>query len=168
MMGTNEALLAELQQEAKTTRKLLERVPQQALEWRPHEKSMTLGRLASHLAELPQWASMTIDRNELDLNTLPPTGLNSSSVQEILEVFDKSIADASESLKGLSDQKLMELWRLRRGDKVFFELPKIAVLRSVVFNHQVHHRGQLSVYLRLQDVPVPSIYGPSADEPFPF
>jgi len=165
-MGINQSLLAELQQEAPTTRKLLERVPAAALAWKPHDKSMTLGRLASHVAELTGWISVTIDTPELDLDSIKTTGMNSSSAQEILESFDANLVKASESLKAVTDQQLMETWRLRKGERVLLELPKIAVLRGVVFNHLIHHRGQLSVYLRLQDVPLPSIYGPTADEPF--
>jgi uncharacterized damage-inducible protein DinB len=164
-MGINQSLLAELQQEAPTTRKLLERVPAPALTWKPHDKSMTLGRLASHVSELTGWIAAVIDTPELDLEPIKTTGMNSSNVEEILEAFDKNLAKATESLKTVTDQQLMETWRLRKGERVLLELPKIAVLRGVVFNHLIHHRGQLSVYLRLQDVPLPSIYGPTADEP---
>ena len=165
-MAINQSLLAELQQEAPTTRRLLERVPETALAWKPHEKSMTLGRLASHVAELTGWISVTIDTRELDLEPIKTAGMNSLSVQEILETFDANLMKASGSLQTVTDQQLMENWRLRKGERVLFDLPKIIVLRGVVFNHLIHHRGQLSVYLRLQDVPLPSIYGPTADEPF--
>jgi uncharacterized damage-inducible protein DinB len=166
MMGVNESFMAELQYEAQTTRRLLERVPAAALAWKPHEKSMTLGRLASHVAEIPHWIPAIIETSEFDIGAANSTGMNSSDVQEILDAFDANVIKAKESLKSVTDQQLMEKWRLRRGDHVLFELPKIAVLRSMAFSHQVHHRGQLSVYLRLQDVALPSIYGPTADEPF--
>jgi len=163
-MGLNEPILNEFQQEAKTTRKLLERVPQDALGWKPHEKSMTLERLAVHVAELFGWPAMVLSSDELDFSKMdhkPPTIRDAS---DILTLFDKGVAGALELLKSQTDAQLLKSWKLRSGEQVFFEMPRIAVLRSMVLNHSIHHRGQLSVYLRLRNVPIPSIYGPSADE----
>ena len=162
-MKLTELILGELQQEAATTRKMLERVPEAALAWQPHEKSMSLGRLASHVAGLfGTWLTASLSQDEFDLaDSLP---LNAESVSDILEAFDRNVASAIELLKTQSDESLSTPWRLKRGGQVLFELPRWAVLRSMVLNHIIHHRGQLSVYLRLLEVPVPSIYGPSADE----
>lgn len=163
-MALNRALLAELEQEAKTTRKLLERVPEQKFSWQPHEKSMSLGRLATHVAEMMGWLEATLNLNELDLaGDYQPVVANTN--KELVALFDKNLARCVELLNKATDEQLHQPWRLRKGDHVLFELPKIAVIRSMVFNHVIHHRGQLSVYLRLLDVPLPSIYGPTADEP---
>jgi uncharacterized damage-inducible protein DinB len=164
-MGIGEPLAAELKQEAATTRRLLERVPEDKLDWRPHEKSMTLGRLAGHVAELPSLLGPVLGMDEFDFASGVFKPLNATSVAQILEKFDKSIADGVEGLKGLEDARAFEKWRLRSGDKVIFEGPRAVIVRGLVFNHVVHHRGQLSVYLRLLDVPLPAIYGPTADEP---
>jgi uncharacterized damage-inducible protein DinB len=164
-MGMGEPLAAELKQEAATTRRLLERVPEDKLEWRPHEKSMTLGRLAGHVAELPSLLGPVLGAEELDFAAGNFKPFNATSVAEILERFDKNIADGVEGLKGLEDARAFDKWRLRSGDHVIAELPRAAIVRGLVLNHVVHHRGQLSVYLRLLDVPLPSIYGPTADAP---
>ena len=163
-MKLYEMIAAELQQETATTRKLLERVPQDSFAWKPHEKSMTLGQLAAHVANLhDKWLSATVAQDGFDLAESKP--LKAESVTEILESFDKSVSGAVELLRAQSDQGLFTTWRLKRGGQVLFELPRWAVLRAMVFNHIIHHRGQLSVYLRLLNVPLPSIYGPTADEP---
>ena len=163
-MGMGEPLAAELKQEAATTRRLLERVPEDKLEWRPHDKSMTLGRLAGHVAELPSLLGPLLNAEELDFASGQYTPFNATSVAEILEKFDKNIEVGTEGLKGMTDESAFEKWRLRSGDHVIFEGPRAVVARGLVFNHVIHHRGQLSVYLRLLDVPLPSIYGPTADE----
>jgi uncharacterized damage-inducible protein DinB len=164
-MGLNEPILAEFQQEAKTTRKLLERVPQDALGWKPHEKSMTMERLAVHIAELYGWPSIVLASNELDFSRMDYTPPKINGISDLLEFFDKAVTGAVDLLKTQTDEQLVQLWKLRTGEKVFFEMPRLAVIRSMVLNHTIHHRGQLSVYLRLRNVPIPSIYGPSADEP---
>src|SRR5215203_1897901 len=163
-MSLSQALLPEFDQEMKTTRRALERVPTANLSWQPHPKSMTLGYLATHLAELPGWGSMTVQTDELDFGTGPyvPTILSESA--QIVALFDENVAKSREALLGVSDEELMKPWTLRKGDHVIFTMPKIAVLRAMVMNHVIHHRGQLTVYLRLNDIPVPSVYGPSADE----
>ena len=163
-MNLTEQIIAELQQEAATTRKMLERVPEESLAWKPHEKSMTLGRLAAHVAGIyGTWFKMTLSQDEFDLaDSLP---LKAESVSDILEAFDQNVSGAVELLQAQSDERLFTTWRLKRGGQVLFELPRWAVLRSMVINHIIHHRGQLSVYLRLLNVPLPSVYGPTADEP---
>ncbi|HXG94767.1 MAG TPA: DinB family protein [Blastocatellia bacterium] len=164
-MGLNEIIIGELKHEANTTRKLLERVPEPALGWKPHEKSMSLGRLAGHVAELPGLIVPIVNQDELDFASGDYKPFTPTSRFELLEVFDKALSMAVDALQTATDEQLQKTWRLRSGDKVFGELPRIAMIRGLVLNHIIHHRGQLSVYLRLQDVPLPSIYGPSADEP---
>lgn len=162
-MKLTEMLLAELQQEAATTRKMLERVPQAAFTWKPHEKSMALGQLAAHVANLfGTWLISSLSRDEYDLSESKPSG--EETVEGILQAFDRNVSDAIEALKTGSDEGLYNIWRLKRGGQVLFELPRWVVVRSMVFNHIIHHRGQLSVYLRLQNVPLPPVYGPTADE----
>jgi uncharacterized damage-inducible protein DinB len=162
-MNLNEMLLSELQQEAATTRKMLERVPQESFEWKPHEKSMALGQLAAHVANLfGAWLQSSLSEDEYDLAESRPS--KEESVAAILETFDRNVADAIEVLKKQADERFFTPWRLKRGGQVLFELPRWAVVRSMVINHIIHHRGQLSVYLRLQNVPLPPVYGPTADE----
>ncbi len=157
------ALLPEFDHEMANTRRTLERVPENKLGWKPHEKSMTMGRLTGHLAELPSWGVYTIQNEFVDL-AQPGRGLVASSRKGALETFDQNVAEARKAIANASDEHLMKPWTLRKGEQVIFTLPRIAVLRAMVLNHSIHHRAQLGVYLRLNDVPVPSIYGPSADE----
>ena len=158
-----EVLLAEYDEEMKKTRTMLERVPDDKLAWKPHDKSMTLGRLASHVADFPTWALTTVQVDTLVLNPgdrpVPPTSRN-----QILNKFDKDLANARQAIAGLSEDQLATVWTLKFGDQVLFQMPRTAVLRHTVMDHLIHHRGQLSVYLRLLDVPVPGMYGASADE----
>ncbi len=163
-MALNNALIAELKHEAVNTRKMLERVPAEHFGWRPHEKSMSLERIASHLAEIPTWINMSVDQDEVDFATWKREPFTPGSTQEIVALFDKNLEAAVKSLEAASDEKLHETWKLRNGEHVFYELPKTVIVRNFALNHTVHHRGQLSVYLRLLDVPVPGMYGPSADE----
>ena len=158
-----DGLLPEFDHEMAVTRKVLERVPDGQFEWKPHQKSMSLGQLASHVATLASWGSMTLNAPEFDMRgdfQAPLLGTRA----DLLASFDKETAAARAALAGKSDAELMAPWSLKREGKTIFTMPKAAVLRSFVMNHLVHHRGQLSVYLRLNDVAVPSIYGPSADE----
>ncbi|MDT5060156.1 MAG: hypothetical protein QOH63_615 [Acidobacteriota bacterium] len=157
-----EPMIAELQHEATSTRKMLERVPQESLSWQPHEKSMTLGRLASHIAMLPGLFIAKLNQDELDRSELKPPPAD--SVAAILETFDQNIAGSFEVLKTQSEERLLASWRYRDGEKIIFEMPRVAVFRLIALNHLIHHRGQLSVYLRLLNVPLPSVYGPTADE----
>jgi uncharacterized damage-inducible protein DinB len=164
-VNLSQPIIAELQQEAKTTRKMLERVPEDALSWKPHEKSMSLGRLAGHVAELHTMFRFILAEDELDFGSGKYKPFAPANVAELLETFDSNVAEAVELLKGQTDEALLSLWRMRSGEHVLFELPRVAAIRAVALNHIFHHRGQLSVYLRLRDVPVPSVYGPTADEP---
>ena len=164
-MSLCETLAAEFQQEARTTRRLLERVPEESFGWKPHEKSMSLGRLAAHVAELPELIIPALTREELDFAADEFKPLEPKTTAELLEKFDRNISAAAGALLKQPDERMGEKWRLRNGDHVLFEMPRAMVVRFVGLNHVVHHRGQLSVYLRLLDVPLPSIYGPTADEP---
>ncbi|MFZ0335566.1 MAG: DinB family protein [Candidatus Acidiferrales bacterium] len=169
-MAIRDGILPEFDREIAVTRRVLERVPEGKPEFKPHEKSMAMDRLAGHVAELPGWAKETILQDSVHMNppgNPPPAqsaALKMISRTQLLEEFDKRAAAGRAAIAGASDEELMKPWSLIAGGKPVFTLPKIAVLRGFVMNHLIHHRGQLSVYLRLNDVPVPSIYGPSADE----
>lgn len=163
-MRLSETLLPELKHEMATTRRLLERVPDDRVDWKPHDKSMSLGRLATHVAELPGFVAMILASEEFDLASRAYNPKTLNRHQEILDEFDANVGKAEAALASAENETLMQPWSLRRGEHVIFTLPRIAALRSMFFSHTIHHRGQLSVYLRLNDVPVPSIYGPSADE----
>jgi len=166
-MPIRDAILAEFDHEMISTRKTLERVPEGKAEWAPHEKSMKMGRLAGHVAELSGWAATIIGQDSLDFRPVgapPPTPTVMTSRKQLLEVFDKKVAEARAAISGASDETLMKQWTLLSGGQTLFSMPRVAVLRSFVMNHIVHHRAQLGVYLRLNGVAVPSVYGPSADE----
>ncbi len=158
------ALIGELGQEAATTRTCFERIPAEKFAWKPHEKSMEFGKLASHVAEMFGWTPVTLQNSELDFAKMGYKPFEPQSSEDLLEFLDKNVAEAIETLRNTPDEVFMENWTMRNGDTVYFTMPKVAVMRSFVMNHIVHHRGQLSVYLRLNDIAVPSIYGPSADE----
>jgi uncharacterized damage-inducible protein DinB len=162
-MTISQMLLPEFDQEMSSTRKILERVPEDKFGWKPHERSMSLGRLASHIAELPNWAVETINRDKLEFTPGVKPYLATSSA-ELLEGLDAKIIVARAAIEGASDEHLMQPWSLIYGGHVVFTMPRANVLRSVVMNHLIHHRGQLSVYLRLNDVAIPGMYGPSADD----
>ena len=161
-------LLPEFDYETRTTRTLIERVPEARGEWGPHPKSMSLGQLASHITNTIRWGSATIRLAELDLSSpeaaqyAPP---RFETTAALVETFDANVREAREAVEGASDADLMAVWTLRSGAHTILSMPRAAVLRSFVMNHHIHHRGQLSVYLRLLDVPLPSIYEPTADEP---
>jgi uncharacterized damage-inducible protein DinB len=166
-MPIRDMILPEFDREMATTRKTLERVPEGKSDWKPHDKSMSLGRLAGHLAELPGLGARAIELESLDFRppgAPPRQPFVMDSRKALLEVFDKNVANTRAGLAAASDEALMKSFTLSSGGKELFKMPKIAVVRSMVVNHVIHHRGQLSVYLRLNNVPVPSIYGPSADE----
>lgn len=162
-MAIVDALLPEFDHEMTVTRKLLERVPDDKHDWKPHQKSMSLGQLAQHVATIPMWGAATLTQAEVDLggDQQPPV-LRTRA--ELLAAFDQHVKDTRAKLTGTSDVELMAPWALKRNGQTIFSMPKAAVWRGFVISHLIHHRGQLSVYLRLNDVPVPSIYGPSADE----
>jgi uncharacterized damage-inducible protein DinB len=163
MMISSQPFWKELQDESVTTRRLLERLPGNALSWKPHEKSMSMGHLAVHLAALLKWLNSIVHQDDYDVTSTDLKINDPDNVGGILELFDQSLAIAVEALKKQPDEKLQDLWRLRNGKQLIFEIPRALVIRSVL-NHLIHHRGQLSVYLRLQNVPLPPIYGPTADE----
>lgn len=166
-MTIAESMLIEFDQEFASTRKILARVPFEQPNWSPHPKSMPLGRLAAHLANIPNWVRFTVAEEELDMN--PPGGPVFElpvveSTDDLVELFDLASRDAKAALEGVQDSAMMVKWSLKNGGHEIFRLPRVAVLRSFIMNHMIHHRGQLTVYLRLNDVPLPGTYGPSADE----
>jgi len=167
-MTIGQSMLGEFDQEMQNTRKTLERVPDDKWNWKPHEKSGTIGWLAGHVATLPGWATMTINTTEFDYapasgksDYQPPKTGNRS---ELLAAFDKESSAARAALASVSDQDLLKTWKLLAGGQEIFAMPRIAVLRGVVMNHLIHHRAQLTMYFRLLNIPVPGLYGPSADE----
>jgi uncharacterized damage-inducible protein DinB len=166
-MKISEALLPEFDQEMANTRKTLERVPDDKLGWKPHPKSFAMGPLAQHIATMVGWATDTIEKDSFDVAPpgappYQPPPVNSRA--DLLVVFDEGVAKARAALAGASDEHLMKPWSLLNGGKPMMTMPRVVVIRSFVLNHTIHHRAQLGVYLRLNDIPVPSIYGPSADE----
>jgi uncharacterized damage-inducible protein DinB len=165
-MPIKEALLPEYDHEMETARKLLERVPLAEAQWKPHAKSMTLGELTTHIVEIPGWVGGIVNASFWDMASAHREEKPAyASNAELLAAFDQSVAQARAAIAAKSDAEMMETWSLKKGDAIIFSLPKAGVIRSYLINHLIHHRGQLSVYIRLKDVPVPSIYGPSADEP---
>src|SRR5258705_7133869 len=166
-MPISKTIFPEFDHEMANTRKTLERVPDDKFNWRPHEKSFSMGSLASHLSNLPYWTNVTIDMDEFDM---APGGNKMTTPEyhnqkELLATFDENVAKARTALAGVSDENLFGTWSLKNNGQHILSMPRIAVLRNFVLNHNIHHRAQLGVYLRLNDIPVPSIYGPSADEP---
>jgi uncharacterized damage-inducible protein DinB len=162
-MAVKDALLAEYDHEMGTTRRLLDRIPDDKLAWKPHEKSRALGELASHLGNIPNWASLILNASSFDLAEAPPDAAPKTTRADILALFDDSTKKTRE-LMDKSDADYTAPWSLKRGGQDMFSMPRIAAFRSFVLNHTIHHRGQLSVYLRLNEIPVPPIYGPTADE----
>ncbi len=162
-MTFSEILLPEFDTETQKTRKILAVVPFDDPQWKPHERSMSIGHLAGHVAELLGWAAETITKPSLVIDPgYQP--FHPKSAKELLEVFDTRVADSRAAIAGTTDDQLQHIWTLSFGEQKIFSLPRFSVLRNVVMNHMIHHRGQLSVYLRLKNVPVPGMYGPSADE----
>ena len=159
-------LLMEFDRECATTRKVLSRVPGDKLAWKPHAKSYSLGQLANHIAGLPHWIGGSLLPGEFDMakggGDFSPK--EAASTEAVLKAFDDSVASAKAAMAQLDDARALGPWTFRNGDKVIMEMPRIALVRTILLNHSIHHRGQLSVYLRLLDVAVPAIYGPSADE----
>jgi len=157
-------LVGELQQESATTRRVLERVPSDKLAWRPHEKSMTLGQLAMHVATIPASIARLAQRDSFDTSEGNFTPPQPATAREVLDAFDGGMQSAQEYLGGVYGEAAAQTWRLTSNGREVFSVPRAQLVRSIMLNHWYHHRGQLSVYLRMLDVPVPSIYGPSADE----
>jgi uncharacterized damage-inducible protein DinB len=162
-MGITDSLLPEYDHEMGTTRRVLDRVPEAELGWKPHEKSMALGELAGHIANIPYWCSAILGNSVFDVGSVDrpkaPT-----SVAELLSNFDARVSAARLALAAAADPEMLAPWTLKQGDHEVFTLPRVTAIRSFVMNHLIHHRGQLTVYLRLQNVPLPWIYGPTADE----
>lgn len=166
-MNATRYFLPEFDQEMGTTRRVLERVPADKLDWKPHSKSMSLGQLASHVAQLPDWLSNIFGADEFDFR--PPGGpafkmADCKTAEELLDLFDRSVATASKAIGSAREESLDTPWTLKAGDFTIFTSPRWIAFRGFGMNHIIHHRAQLAVYLRLLDVPVPSIYGPTADE----
>jgi uncharacterized damage-inducible protein DinB len=166
-MPMNQALIEEFQQEMAHTRRCIERIPQDKWDWKPHQKSWKMGDLATHIANITGWMAININTDAMDL--APPGGepmkpTLTSTVQETLELFDKGVADGKSALASTTDEHLLDSWALLRGGVQLYSAPRIEDIRYNILNHHIHHRAQLCVYLRLCDVPVPAIYGSSADE----
>jgi uncharacterized damage-inducible protein DinB len=160
-MTIAETFLPEFDQEMATTRRLLERVPSDKGQWKPHPKSFALGHLAQLVALMPSWITNILTQSSLDLGSA--SGYSYEKTSALLSLFDKNVSEARATLAAASDADFAISWSLKHGERVLFSAPRVVVVRQTI-NHLVHHRGQLTVYLRLQDVPIPSIYGPTADE----
>ncbi len=163
-MSFGESFLQEFGQEVPSTRTTLERVPMDQFDWQPHGKSMSIGALASHVAGLPSWVPLIVGHDEFDAGggEAPPTP--PSDTKGLLELFDKNVSEAQSVIEGAADEEFGKTWSLVRGGEALFSAPKAGVIRRMMLHHMIHHRAQLGVYLRLKDIPVPSVYGPSADE----
>ncbi len=163
LMSISQSLIPEFDQEMASTRKLLEIVPDGGFDYKPHEKSMALGRLASHVAEMPSWGAHTLQMEILVIEQ-GQKPFSAQSREELLASFDKGVAEARALIESTTDEDWAKIWTMKFGDKVVFSQPRIAVYRGVVMNHMIHHRAQLGVYLRLNEIEIPGMYGPSADE----
>ena len=163
-MSISKSLLSEFTHEAASTRRMLQVVPEDQLAWRPHEKSMTLARLAGHIAEIPAWAANMVGTDELDLGGGNYQPVLPETVADLVAAHDRSVEAFQGAVEGADDETLMRPWALRSGEKVHFQMPCALAMRGFILNHVVHHRGQLSVYLRHHDVPLPQVYGPTADD----
>jgi uncharacterized damage-inducible protein DinB len=165
-MAIKDALLPEYDHEMGSTRRLLERVPEADFSWKPHERSYTLGQLAGHLANIPNWIPYTCDYAIFDVTSIGDAARPKDpvSVAELLATFDANVKKGRKKIDEQTDASLMGMWTFKQGEHEIFTMPKASVLRSFIMNHTIHHRGQLTVYLRLRNVPLPAIYGPSADE----
>ena len=165
-MTIKDMLLPEFDHEMGTTRRLLERVPAGSLAWKPHEKSMSLGQLATHVADVPHWGAIALQTTEFDLGTHGAGQPEAGSPAAILSIFEQNVGTMRAHLEqAAGDGDLLVRWTLKKDGQEVFSMPRLGVLRTMVMNHLIHHRGQLSVYLRQNNVPLPAIYGPTADEP---
>jgi uncharacterized damage-inducible protein DinB len=163
-MAIKDAFIAELKHESGLTKKMLERVPLDKKDWKPHDKSMSLGRLATHIAQIPHWISDVIHIDDYDFSARPYISNTASSQEELIEIFQTTLDKAFNDLSGMTDEDMNKKWVVRMGEKIMYDTPKKVAIRGWALSHLIHHRGQLSVYLRLLNVPVPGVYGPSADE----
>jgi uncharacterized damage-inducible protein DinB len=157
-----QAIIREIEHEGHQTKKILERVPFDKFEWKPHEKSREIGKLAIHVAEIPKWASRAVTTSEFDVINLKPAEVHST--EELIKLSEANIQKAIEDLQNTNDEDMMAMWSFKRNGQTVFALPRAAIVRAMAMNHLIHHRGQLTVYLRLLNIPVPGMYGPSADE----
>jgi len=167
-MSIVQTFLPQFDHEMATTRRILEVVPEREAAWRPHPKSTSLGDLASHIATIPIYSKFVVERPEVDLGLSATTSMTRvpfTTTAELLQRFDRDVAEAKKLIATASDDSMRESWSLKNRGTTVFSLPRLAVLRSFVLSHLIHHRGQLTVYLRLRDVPIPSVYGPTADTP---
>jgi len=163
-MAERDCLLPEFDQETAATRRVLERVPDAALAWRPHPKSFNLGELATHLSRIPHWGTLILTRDGYDLATSGPRGAALPTAADVLTQFDANVREVRTTLIEMTDSQLLQPWKLQRGDRVVLSVPKVSALRGFVVHHLVHHRGQMTVYLRMNDIPLPPLYGSTADE----
>ncbi len=163
MKAMIEALISEIQVEAATTRRVLDALPQEKYSWKPHERSMSAGVLATHMARFPQGLFSVICTPSFDVGSIKGTAESLTTKAELLKTFDDGVQAVTEGLLKMPEAQASEIWAFKKGEQTLVELPRISAVKTLILNHLIHHRGQLSVYLRLLDVPVPSIYGPSAD-----
>ena len=164
-MSLHDTLLADFDHEMAVTRKVLERLPDAAFAWKPHERSFGLGGLASHIAQIPHWGEAILDRESYDLATRGPRAPEQTTTAGVLAVFDAHVAAVRHRLLERTDAQLLATWTLRRNGQAVMSMPRLAALRNFMLHHLIHHRWQLTVYLRIQNVPLPPLYGPTADEP---
>jgi uncharacterized damage-inducible protein DinB len=163
-MAIKDTILPEFDHEMKVTRRVLERMPMADGAWKPHEKSMSLGRLASHVGDIPGWAGVIVQKPYFEMSEGDYKPVTHTSAEALLADFDQKVALARAAIDSMSDEEMMSSWEFRVKGQVMLKMSKVGVIRSLLMNHLIHHRGQCSVYLRLKSIPVPSIYGPSADE----
>ncbi len=163
-MNAIESLMEGFTHESAATRKILERVPEEHFGWKPHEKSMTLGRLASHVAENAQWAPWILTMDEFVVEEGSYTPFDAKDRDDLLATFDRHVKEAQKAFEGADESSLEKTWRMKWGGAVVVDMPRAAVLNMFLLGHLIHHRGQLTVYLRMKDVPLPQLYGPTADE----
>jgi uncharacterized damage-inducible protein DinB len=163
-MSIAQSMLPEFDNEMANTRKTLERIPLDKLEWKPDPKSMSLGRLAGHITEMVGWGPMTLETEFLDMNPGEQKPFEVTGKEQLLGAFDKNAQALRAALSSAKDEDMMKPWTLKISGNVLFSMPRVAVMRSMIMNHIIHHRAQLTVYYRLNGVPVPALYGPSADE----
>jgi uncharacterized damage-inducible protein DinB len=159
-----QGLIKEIEHEGLNTKKVLERIPMDFYTWKPHAKSREIGALALHVAEIPAWTSRIVTTQEVNIDTLVRETPDIKTPYDLVLVSERNIQKAIEDLQNAKDEDMMAMWALKKGEHTVFTLPRVAAIRAVSMSHLIHHRGQLSVYLRLLDIPVPGIYGPSADE----
>jgi uncharacterized damage-inducible protein DinB len=164
-MALKDALLPEFDHEMGTTRRVLERAPEAEFAWKPHDKSFSLGQLAGHIANLPHWAGAITQNSVFDLaDAKDARPRQPESAAALIADFDKNVRDARAAIAALGDSEMLATWTFKNNGQLVFAMPRASALRTFVMNHLIHHRGQLTVYLRLKNVPLPSVYGPTADE----